>query len=227
MEEENSRKRIGKKIRELRLMKGFTKQKLAKMTGISSASVTRMEAGRHSVGIDTLAKIASALGSTLEIVEDGQVRVEDRIWNSDRERILIQLKNIRIEKNFRQHRFAEMLGIACCNMSLIESAKRSTGAEIVANIAHLLNCNLDILTKEERDAMTVKQIKNSRELSQEEIDFLKQNYKKPVSFLQEKLERSEIDIKSNLQRLKIKLKEERSEHVVKWTEKKLGSLGKL
>ncbi|MDR1583645.1 MAG: helix-turn-helix domain-containing protein [Prevotellaceae bacterium] len=207
--EENIRKRIGERIKELRLMKGFTKQKLAKLTDISSASITRMEAGRHSVGIDTLTRIAHVLDSTLEIVENGILRVEDGEWGNDRERILIQLKNIRIEKNFRQHKFANMLGIACCNMSLIESAKRSTSSEIVARIASLLNCRLEILTNQERNAMEIKKIKNSRKLSQAEIDFLKQNYKKTLSFLIEKLGRSEIDIKSNLQRLKLRLKEEK------------------
>jgi transcriptional regulator with XRE-family HTH domain len=181
--------------------------KLARLTNISSASVTRMEAGRHSVGIDTLAKIAQVLDSTLEIVEDGKLRVEDREWTSERERILVQLKNIRIEKNFRQRTFAEMLGIACCNMSLIESAKRSTGSEIVDRIANLLNCRLEILTKYERNGMVVKKIKNCKKLSQAEIDFLKQNSKETLSFLTKKLERSEIDIKSNMQKLKLRIKQ--------------------
>jgi transcriptional regulator with XRE-family HTH domain len=205
--EKNSRERIGKRITELRLMKGYTKQKLAKLTDISSASVTRMEAGRHSVGIDILAKIAQVLDSTLEIIEDGRLRIENREWTSERERILIQLKNIRIEKNIRQHKFADMLGIACCNMSLIESAKRSTGSEIVARIAILLNCQLEIVTKLERSTIPVKEIKDSKKLSQAEIDFLKQNAKESLSFLTKKLERSEIDIKSHMQRLKLRLRQ--------------------
>jgi transcriptional regulator with XRE-family HTH domain len=207
MEEENSRKRIGKRIEELRLTKGFTKLRLARMTDVSSASITRMEAGRHSVGIDTLARIANALDSTVEIVEDGQLRVEEREWENERERILVQLKNIRIEKNIRQHKFAEMLGIACCNMSLIESAKRSTGCEIVARMAQLLNCQLEIVTHLERCTMTAKKIKNCKKLSQEEIDFLKQNAKASLSFLTEKLGRSEIDIRGNMQRLKLRIRQ--------------------
>jgi transcriptional regulator with XRE-family HTH domain len=205
--EENSRKIIGKRIEELRLKKRLTKLKLAQLTDISSASVTRMEAGRHSVGIDTLAKIAKVLDATLEIVEDGKLRVEDRKWKTERERILIQLKNIRIEKNFRQRKFAEMLGIACCNMSLIESAKRSTGSDIVAQIAHLLNCRLEIVSNSERDTMIVKEIKNCKKLSKAEIDFLKQNHREPLSLLTEKLGRSEIDIKSNLQKLKLRFRQ--------------------
>jgi transcriptional regulator with XRE-family HTH domain len=203
----SNRKRIGKRIEELRLMKGFTKQKLAKLTDISSASITRLEAGRHSMGIDTLAKIANVLDATLEIVENGKLRVENREWISDRERILTQLKNIRIEKNFRQRKFADMLGIACCNMSLIESAKRSTGSEIVSQIAKLLNCRLEILTKPERNKMPVKEIKNSKKLSEDEIGFLLQNAKEPLSFLTKKLERSEIDIKSNMQKLKLRFRQ--------------------
>ncbi|MDR1129761.1 MAG: helix-turn-helix domain-containing protein [Prevotellaceae bacterium] len=202
--EENSRKRIGKKIKELRLVKGFSKQKLANLTDISSASVARMEAGRHSVGIDTLAKIAKVLDCHLEIVENGKLRIEDREWQSERERILLQLKDIRVEKNIRQHKFAEMLGIACCNMSLIESAKRSSGVELISRIAELLGCSLEIMSAQERNAMTIKKIKNCKELSQYEIDFLKENHKKPLSFLKDKLERSEMDIKNKMQKLNLR-----------------------
>jgi transcriptional regulator with XRE-family HTH domain len=205
--EEDSQKRIGKRIEELRLAKGYTKQKLAKLTDISSASVTRLEAGRHSVGIDTMARIAHILDSTLEIVENGKLRVEDSEWKSERERILFQLKNIRIEKNLRQHTFSDMLGIACCNMSLIESAKRSIGIGIIARIADLLGCRIEIVTNSERNKIAVKKIKNAKRMSRAEIDFLKQNYKRPLSFLTEKLGRSEIDIKGNMQRLKLRLKQ--------------------
>jgi transcriptional regulator with XRE-family HTH domain len=203
-EEENSRKRIGEKIRKLRLNKGLSKRKLADLTDISSASVARMEAGRHSVGIDTLAKIAEVLDCRLEIVENGKLRTEDRKWQNERERILTQLKDIRVEKNIRQHKFADMLGIACCNMSLIEAAKRSSGIELVAQIAELLGCSLEIISNRERDAMIIKEIKNCSELSQEEIDFLIKNQKKPLSFLKEKLERSEIDIKNKMQKLNLR-----------------------
>jgi transcriptional regulator with XRE-family HTH domain len=211
MGEENDRRRIGKRVRELRLKKGFSKQKLANLTSISPASVARMEAGRHSVGIDTLARIVQVLDCSLEIVENGKLRVEYRNWETERERILIQLKNIRIEKNIRQHKFAELLGIACCNMSLIESAKRSTGTELISRIADLLGCSLEILTTTERNAMKVKNIKNSMELSPEEVDFLAKNYAKPLSYLTEKLGRSEIDVKNKIQKLKLKWKNERAE----------------
>jgi transcriptional regulator with XRE-family HTH domain len=160
MEEENSRKRIGERIRELRSKKGFSKRKLADLTDISSASVARMEAGRHSVGIDTLAKIAEVLDCRLEIVENGKLRIEDREWQNERERILTQLKDIRVEKNIRQHKFAGLLGIACCNMSLIESAKRSSGIELIARIAELLGCSLEIVNNQERNTMIIKDIKN-------------------------------------------------------------------
>ncbi|MDR1338853.1 MAG: helix-turn-helix domain-containing protein [Prevotellaceae bacterium] len=203
-EEENIRKKIGERIKELRSGKGFSKQKLANLTDISSASVARMEAGRHSVGIDTLAKIAKVLDCRLEIVENGKLRIEDREWKNDRERILVQLKDIRVERNIRQHKFAEMLGIACCNMSLIESAKRSSGVELVSRIAELLGCSLEIISNPERSAMAVKKLKNCRELSPDEIDFLKANHKKPLSFLKEKLERSEMDIKNKMQKLNLR-----------------------
>lgn len=64
-----TRERIGQRIAQLRKEHGMTQAQLAERTGIQRAHITRIEAGRYSVGIDLLDKIAVALGMEVDFVE--------------------------------------------------------------------------------------------------------------------------------------------------------------
>lgn len=61
------REEMGRSIRELRQRKGMTQGQLAQMAGITQANVANIEAGKYSVGLDVLNKIAFALGVTIFI----------------------------------------------------------------------------------------------------------------------------------------------------------------
>ena len=65
----DTRERIGQRIAKLRKEQGMTQAELAERTGIQRAHITRIEAGRYSVGIDLLDKIAVALGMEVDFVE--------------------------------------------------------------------------------------------------------------------------------------------------------------
>ncbi|MGC4234671.1 MAG: helix-turn-helix transcriptional regulator [Niabella sp.] len=65
---QEERERIGAKIRQIRESKGFEAKKLATLVNIDSANLCRIEQGRYSVGLDILAKIASALGVKVDLV---------------------------------------------------------------------------------------------------------------------------------------------------------------
>lgn len=56
------RSRIGSRIRDLRTEQGMTIQQLADKAGITRANLSNIEAGKYSVGLDILNKIATALG---------------------------------------------------------------------------------------------------------------------------------------------------------------------
>ena len=62
------RTRIGNKIRQIRKEKGIEAKDLARLTNINAANLSRIEQGKHSVGLDILSKLASALGYHIEIV---------------------------------------------------------------------------------------------------------------------------------------------------------------
>lgn len=54
--------RFGKKIRELRLAKGWTQEELAEQTGLHPTYIGGVERGQRNLGLDNILKIARALG---------------------------------------------------------------------------------------------------------------------------------------------------------------------
>ncbi len=65
----DERRRIGKRIREIREEKGIEAKQLSILSGIAPANISRIEQGKHSVGIDVLSKLVNALGYKIEIVK--------------------------------------------------------------------------------------------------------------------------------------------------------------
>lgn len=61
--------RLGARLRELRLAAGLTQAELARRTGIHRPNIARVEAGRHTPSLETLARIANAIGvSTTQVL---------------------------------------------------------------------------------------------------------------------------------------------------------------
>jgi transcriptional regulator with XRE-family HTH domain len=65
---EQERQRIGQHIAQLRKEQGMTQQDLANRVEMQRSHIARIEAGRYSVGLDTLTAIAQALGKRLAFV---------------------------------------------------------------------------------------------------------------------------------------------------------------
>ena len=66
---QEDRARIGARIRQLREERGIEARDLAQLAGIDAANLSRIENGKHSVGLDVLSKIASALGKKIDFVD--------------------------------------------------------------------------------------------------------------------------------------------------------------
>ena len=64
-----TRDRIGQRITFLRKAKGLTQEHLAEMAGLQRTHVSRIEAGRYAVTLETIQSIAEALGMTVDIVD--------------------------------------------------------------------------------------------------------------------------------------------------------------
>ena len=69
MNNQNERKRIGAMIASIRIKKGYTQDELAERSGLLRPHISRIENGRYSVGLDTLAAIADGLGVKIDFTE--------------------------------------------------------------------------------------------------------------------------------------------------------------
>lgn len=58
---ENTKKLLGKRIKELRKATGLTQEKLAEAIGIETTSLSGIESGRHFPSLPTLEKISNKL----------------------------------------------------------------------------------------------------------------------------------------------------------------------
>lgn len=63
--------RLGQRIRELRLAAGLTQAELARRTGIHRPNIARVEAGRHTPSLETIARLAHAIGVPTTRVLEG------------------------------------------------------------------------------------------------------------------------------------------------------------
>lgn len=63
------RQRIGKLIADIRKEKGLSQAQLAEQCGTHQGHIARIELGKYSVGLDSLASIAEALDCKIEILK--------------------------------------------------------------------------------------------------------------------------------------------------------------
>src|SRR5207237_315032 len=73
---EDSARRIGARIRELRKARGLTGKELAQRAGIAPQSLSRIEHGQHEVVLSTLQSLLAAMGCTLRDVATGAAEAE-------------------------------------------------------------------------------------------------------------------------------------------------------
>lgn len=70
MNKEETRTRIGQRVKALRLMAELSQDELAQRAGLQRTHIGRIEGGKYAVNIETLQAIAEALGMTVDIVDE-------------------------------------------------------------------------------------------------------------------------------------------------------------
>lgn len=63
------RDRLGLRIYQLRMMKEWSQEELARRTGLQRTHISRIEGGKYAVNIETVQAIAEAFGMTVDIVD--------------------------------------------------------------------------------------------------------------------------------------------------------------
>lgn len=67
---DNTKRLLGKRIKELRKESGFTQEKLAELIGLETTSLSGIESGRHFPSLPTVEKIAKKLNVELKTLFD-------------------------------------------------------------------------------------------------------------------------------------------------------------
>lgn len=65
-----TRDRIGLRIQTLRKLAGMSQEQLAIRAGLQRTHISRIEAGKYAVTLETIQAIAEALGMTVDIVDE-------------------------------------------------------------------------------------------------------------------------------------------------------------
>ena len=61
--------RIGQRIAQLRKLAGLSQEQLSERAGLQRTHISRIEAGKYAVTLETIQAIAEALGMTVDIVD--------------------------------------------------------------------------------------------------------------------------------------------------------------
>ena len=69
MNKEETRTRIGQRVKALRLMAELSQDELAQRAGLQRTHIGRIEGGKYAVNIETLQAIAEALGMTVDLID--------------------------------------------------------------------------------------------------------------------------------------------------------------
>ena len=64
-----TRDRIGQHIAQLRKLAGMSQEQLSERAGLQRTHVSRIEAGKYAVTLETIQAIAEALGMTVDIID--------------------------------------------------------------------------------------------------------------------------------------------------------------
>ena len=69
-QKQQTRDRIGQRIATLRKLAGMSQEQLSERAGLQRTHVSRIEAGKYAVTLETIQAIAEALGMTVDIVDE-------------------------------------------------------------------------------------------------------------------------------------------------------------
>lgn len=67
-QKQQTRDRIGQRIADLRKLAGMSQEQLATKAGLQRTHISRIEAGKYAVTLETVQAIAEALGMTVDII---------------------------------------------------------------------------------------------------------------------------------------------------------------
>lgn len=82
MQDDNIRKALGQRIKQLRKDKGWTQKELANQINTSYAQLNKYEAGQNTPPLDRLVLLAETLNTTIDFLITGNLSEEMPIYNT-------------------------------------------------------------------------------------------------------------------------------------------------
>lgn len=82
MQDDNIRKALGKRVKQLRKDKGWTQKELANQIGSSYAQLNKYEAGQNTPPLDRLLLLAETLDTTVDFLISGNLSENMPIYNT-------------------------------------------------------------------------------------------------------------------------------------------------
>jgi transcriptional regulator with XRE-family HTH domain len=134
------RKVVANNIKTLRMSLNLNQEELAKMAGLERTNISRLEKGAANPTIETLEKLAKALGSTVNQLLDPKLE-------EDPGAIADNLEAIAHEKGMSQKQVAYKSGLGLDSIAGFFSGEKKPSVESTKALSRALNVNpIDILT---------------------------------------------------------------------------------
>ena len=137
-----------KKIRMVRESLGLSQAALGSSIGLTNAHISRLESGKNDVSQTILQKYVDVFGVDPEWLNseetDSKVKfIGNKIDGA--ETIGDRIKNLRLEMDMSQKKFAEYAGIHPSDINKVESGKASLGPQTLTRIAEAFHVGIEWL----------------------------------------------------------------------------------
>ena len=135
--------KIGQNIKKYRKKKGLTQKQLAEKIGTTDSAITRYESNSREPSIETITKIAEALGIPVsKLIEDDILTLGQNI------------KKYRKQKGLTQSELAEMIDLKSITIRKYESDDREPSIETITKIAEALGVPVSKLIEDDTFNLT-------------------------------------------------------------------------
>lgn len=139
---------LGDKIKELRIKKGLTQQKLANATNISRSAIGMVEKNKQGLGRENLVTIANFFGVTVDYLLSDDIEVD---INSTSNKLGDKIKTLRKERRITQQELGRNVGLSTSSIGMIESDKQGASSEKLKEIADFFGVTVDYLLSEDEE----------------------------------------------------------------------------
>lgn len=166
-------KNLGILVKTLRRLKGWSQRELGRRSGVSGATIAKLEDNTGNITVETIQKIVNALGLSFEdavkIARDDQnftnyilspetlIQIhkpesKDKVTNTVEAKVGEILKKYREQKGLSLEQLSETTGISTNLLASLELGKAELDLAILKKVANALNVTVDrILEEAEKD----------------------------------------------------------------------------